>query len=538
MEAEFFTSYAIKVYISAAWVNLTPDILVNPPPRWNRGIMGNSQIDRVGSPGYLSFTLNNSVSNSAVAMGYYSPGHTNCLTGWTTGLPIRLEFVYDGLTYYKFYGRIKPDGIIVAPGMYGSRSVEVIAHDYMAQAQFHELKLLTLQENKTIDQVMPYITGNMPIEPLATSYAVGINTFPTVFDTLKTRTLAIAEMIKLANSELSAIYAKGDQTGGETLVCEKQTTRATVSRATLTSAESLLLTTGGYFLLQTGGQLLIDDTQDAIFSDAHISEGSIIGYGKNLANRIEVITYPRKVDAAATTVLWALPQEFTIAAGATKSNYVCRYRDPAGGASYVNGRNMVSPVATTDYTAGSASGLTDKTAQLTVTATYGTEAVSYNLTNNDAATIYVTKLQARGKGIYIYDAVRIVYDNAASQATHGVHTLSIDMRYQNDPAVGEQFAITVLAREKNPDWTIDRARILANRDDITMYGFLELEPGTRAAFSETVTGIDRDFFIQGYEAELTDGKYVWWMPVLQWAGSSTGLWILGTSTLGANTTLG
>jgi hypothetical protein len=199
---------------------------------------------------------------------------------------------------------------------------------------------------------------------------------------------------------------------------------------------------------------------------------------------------------------------------------------------------MVTPASTTDYTAGSASGLTDKTAQLTVTATFGTEGVSFNMTNADAATIYVTKLQVRGRGIYIYDPVKIIYDDVDSQLKHGVYTTDIDMRYQWDPAVGEVFASTVLTREADPDWTCDRAVILANKNSMTLPSFLVLEPGTRLTLSEEVTGIGRDFFIQGYEAEIVNGQYVWWYPVLQWAGASTGLWVLGVSALGANTTLG
>jgi hypothetical protein len=352
----------------------------------------------------------------------------------------------------------------------------------------------------------------------------------------------VAEAQKLANSELGAIYVIGDKAGGEVLVSEGQLTRSLITATpipkTVALSGLLLKEDGDHLLLETGGKIVLNDSRSAIFTSAELETGTDFGFGRNLANRVEVATYPRKVDASATTVLFTLQNEFTIAAGATKTGYLCRYRDPSGGASYVNGRDMVTPVSGTDYTAGSASGLTDKNAKLTVAATFGTEAVSFDLTNTDGATIYVTKLQVRGKGIYIYDPVRIVYNNSTSQAIHGVHTMNIDMRYQSDPAVGEVFADTVLDREANPDWTCDKAVILANKSGLTMYGFLRLEPGTRMTLSEEVTGVDRDFFVQGYSAEIVNAKFVRWFPVLQWAGTSSGLWILGTSTLGANTTLG
>jgi hypothetical protein len=92
------------------------------------------------------------------------------------------------------------------------------------------------------------------------------------------------------------------------------------------------------------------------------------------------------------------------------------------------------------------------------------------------------------------------------------------MKYQDDPTVGETFANTLLTRYKDPDQSFEKAVIFANRSGLTMYGFLQLEPGTRMTQSETVSGINRDFFVQGYEAEIVNGKHVWWKPVLQWSG--------------------
>jgi hypothetical protein len=190
---------------------------------------------------------------------------------------------------------------------------------------------------------------------------------------------------------------------------------------------------------------------------------------------------------------------------------------------------MVTPVSGTDYTAGSASGLTDKNAKLTVVATYGTEGVSYDLTNTDAAPIYVTKLQARGKGIYIYDAVKVIYDSATSQLEHGLLSLNADMKYQDDPTVGEFFANIVLTQSEFPALSADRAVVFANRNSMTVYGFLALEPGTKIILSESVSGIDNEFFVQGYEAEIVSGNQVWWKPILQNALLSSGPWIWDTS---------
>lgn len=544
---EYFDSYRIEVYIGSAWVDITADVFP-ASVRWNRGAMGNGPLDRVGSPGYMRFSLDNSSDNSAGLEGRYSPQHTNVLTGWTSGIKVRLCFTFETLPYYKFFGKIKPDGIQVESGSYGSRRVHVTAHDWMAQAGEHELHLMTLAENQTIEQVVPLILANMPVAPLATNYETGTSTFPTVFDTVRSRTTANAEFLKLALSELGAIYVIGDRTGGETLRVEGQLTRSLMSASDVgvTTAESgfLLAEDGTYLLAEDGTRIILDQVQTAAFTGADLLLGTSIPFGRAVYNRVEVITYPRKVDAAATTILWTLQKSFKIEAGATKSGYTCRYRDPSGGASYVNGRDMVAPVATTHYTASANEDGTgaNLTPDLSVTAIYGTEAVEYELENTGATDLWVQLLKAVGKGIYIYDAVRVVYNDAASQLIHGVRALTVDMRYQEDPAVGELFAVTILGRQADPDYTVDRAIIIANKNSISMMGFLQLEPGRRLSLSEDVTGIDRDFFVQGYEAEIigmhNGTPVVQWMPVLQWAGASSGLWVIGTSALGANTTLG
>lgn len=522
-----FDDIKFEVETSDGWIDITSDVMINPAPKWNRGIMGNSLLDRVGSPGYLSFSLDNSQYNANTTLGYYSPGSTDAMGGWTTGLPVRLSFGYEGLTFYKFYGRIKPDGLKVYPGIKEERRVDVVVGDYMAQANMHQLKLLTLSTNQRIDEVMPLIINNMPISPLSTNYETGASTFPSVFDTITSNTTAVAEWQKLSNSELGAVYVIGDDLTGEVLRSEGQNTRLAITAPQEVSKSSsdcgflLLDTTDNTdrLLLDTTDntdKLILNESQAASFTDNELYPGTEMSYGKEIINRVEVKTYPRRIDAAATTVLFTLQSEFTLGASETKTGYFGRYRDPSGGATYVNGMDMVAPT-TDDFYVETSDGA-NATTDVTLTTTYGTEGVSYDLVNNVAASRIVKTLMARGKGIYIYDAVTIVYEDLASQLKNGVRSVTVDMKYQDDPTVGELFADILLTRYKDPDIAVEKAVVFANRNPMTMFCFLQLEPGTRMTLSETVTGINRDFFIQGYEAEITNGLHVWWKPVLQWSG--------------------
>jgi hypothetical protein len=397
----------------------------------------------------------------------------------------------------------------------------VTVGDYMAQANMHQLKLLTLATNQRIDEVIPNIIANMPIAPLSTSYEAGTSTFPTIFDTITSNTTATAEFQKLSNSELGAVYVIGDDLTGEVLKNEGQGTRLAITTPQEVSVSSsdcgfLLHESGDHLLKEDGYKIIINESIAAAFTDNELYPGTEMAFGKEIINRVEVVTYPRRIDASATTVLFTLQSEFTLGASETKLNYFGRYRDPSGGATYVNGMDMVVPT-TDDFYAETSDGA-NATTDITLTATYGTEGVSYDFVNNVASSRIVKTLRARGKGIYIYDAVRIIYEDAASQLKNGVRSVVVDMKYQDDPTVGEAFANTLLTRYKDPDVSVEKAVVFANRSPMTLYGFLQLEPGTRMTLSETVTGINRDFFIQGYEAEIQNGKHVWWKPVLQWSG--------------------
>jgi hypothetical protein len=110
------------------------------------------------------------------------------------------------------------------------------------------------------------------------------------------------------------------------------------------------------------------------------------------------------------------------------------------------------------------------------------------------------------------------------------------MPYQDDPMVVDSICSAVLATEKQPYTTVDAYPLLANRSVSDMFGFLVLEPGTRAHFSEPVTGFDANFFIMGYSAKVINGKYVIWSPVLKIA-DDTDYWRLDEGELDSTTIL-
>jgi hypothetical protein len=423
--------------------------------------------------------------------------------------------------YYKYYGRIKPDGLDVEAGIYGARTVAITCGDWMWVAGQHELKTMTFAQNKRIDELVGLVSDNMPFHPLAEDFDVGVETFPTIFDMLTTRTTAMSEYYKAAMSEWGYIYAKGDLTGGETLVVENQATRTTstvVATLPITSHDGGFLlkeSDGGYVLKESdSGYIILSQVESASF-DGLMSDGMRVGYGKTQANKVNSSAYPRRVDAAATTVLWRLEKSFKINSGETITGYRGQYRDPSNPNTRVSGISMAAMVSGTDYIAsanedGSGANLT---ANLTVTPAFGTEAVIFTLTAS--ATLWIQTLQVKGKGVYTDTTIQSVIEDTVSQAIHGVIPLSLDFKYQADARKAQTYCAYVVSKEAWPRQTVDACPMWANADGTRMEGFLHLEPGTKAEFVESQSAVHTDYFIMGYSAEIFPGGYVLWNPVLK-----------------------
>lgn len=512
-----FTEIRFEVLIGTTWVNLTPDVKVSPPPQGNRGIMGNDPQAQLGDTGRLTFSLDNSHGNSAGLIGYYSPGHANCLSGWTTGLPVRLSFSYAGLTRYKWYGRIEPDGIKVIPGSKGPRRVDVTCFDFMGQAAYHRLNQVQPQTNVDIDDALDLILANMPTQPLAKEFDKTLpSSLPYLFDNLSPTTTALSEMYKLTqNHAFSYIYVKGDGIGGETMVLAGSGPFAGLI-PNVTTTNELLLETGDHLLLEDGSFLLLDESESLAFTDADILPGTEFSYGKNVFNYITLVDYPRRIDAAATTVLYSLESAQQLAHN-TSITFWGTYKDPTGVSPRTNGTNMVTPVSGTDFAAfANSDGTgTNYTANMTVTAEFFASDVKFTVTNNHATDSFYfggpsIVFQCRGKGIYLDDPARVVVSDATSITQFGVRALNFDWKYAYTGIDIASHANSALTFYKDPVTELDSLKLSANKNAKNLLAFMFWEPHQAATVTETVTGFNRQVVMQGYNFEIRDGKNVFW----------------------------
>jgi len=509
------------------WVEITKDAILDQKASY--GIFGDKPTDRVASTGSFEFILRND-SSAIWGENCYLPFSPN-FVNFKIGAAFRVKISYDGQTYVKFFGHIAR--IEVDSTSLKTSRLKITALDWFDYAAVHAVNLPSVDYNKRIDEVAQTIVSAMPIQPLSTQYYQGADVFPTVFDSVSANTKATSELAKIAISEMGYIYIKRDKTNGEQFVVESRHTRSLnkdLPKLPVGNPFSghVLLEIGDSLLLEDGGYLLLDETQDSWINSGVVSVG--VSYGDNLLNRIRVSVYPRQVDTI-EKVLFSLSSPISLAVGETKV-FKGTFRDPSGGSSKVNGIDMVVPVAFTDYrmyTNPNGTG-TEITADLDVVAQYGAEGVEYTLTNNSLMTGYVTKLQARGKGVYLYDQIEYKASDTPSISTYGEYPLKVDMKYQADTTTAVAVAKNLLQQNKEPKLVLNKISFLANQSDLLLQAFLNLDVGDLVYLADPSAGIDGYFHIQAVEYILSPGgiiQFSW--DVLDALSSSGSYWELGIS---------
>ena len=476
------------------WTDVTPDVRLSTPIPFRQGIRGSDVTDRVAAPGELSFQMDNSASNSAGLVGYYSPDHANCRLGFDVGTNVRLKLASGANTYYM---RAHVKRVSPRFGLRNERTVDVTATDYMDQLSMHKLRLIPVQLSKRNDQLVQTILDNLDIQPLNTSLGVGADTFSTALNAeTDEKTFAITALQKCMQSGMDYLYVRGNSTDGETLVYEPADTRL----LNTTSKASLVDTMSGFEVIRS---------TDKVW------------------NIVRATAYPDKYDVAAV-VLWSSNSEISINAGQS-TTVTARYRDPSGLSqrSSLYPGSEVTPVADTDYKMSSVSnnGGNNLNANLSILVEWGGNTAEVTLTNTSASTGYVNLFQLRGRGIYHYDPITTTRENEGSKYAYGDKELSFNLPYQGNVNTARDFATDILKRHFRPISDVSSVRFFANRSSALMTAALTCVIGDRVTINETVTGINSDFYINSVQYQVNPGGLLEVNWLLEPASVSQ-LWIL------------
>lgn len=463
---------AAEHYLAGLWTDVTDDIIAPAGLSLRYGIDGNGPVDRTPGPGALRFHLRNDVGNSGQTLGYYSPLHTDCRSGFGIGTLTRAVFTYAGTERSRFMGKV--ERIVPTPGKGLARNVVVDVADLATDLLDADLRNVTLQIDKTEDDLLETLFDALPIaaQPLALQLDEGLDTIPWAFHDLGAGARALAPASSLIVSTLGFLHY------GPTAIARYENRQ---QRQILESEFS------------------IDDTMVSLSVPTSLD---------GVYTHVRAVAHPKKPDpVGAATVLWSQQTDVAPAIGPGETQeFFGTYYNPDDPQMSIGGTGQITPEATTDYTfnaVADGSGV-DKTLNVTVTAEFFTSTVKWSITNNDAATVYRTKLQCRGRALY--DLAAETVESAGSQPYE--RAITIDMPYQSDIEKARGLADYVRTQYQSLTNQVDSVSFIANRSDAHMVAALECGIGERISLKETVTGLIADVFINSIRLDVTHDMLV------------------------------
>lgn len=307
---------AIKAYLDSTWEDITSDV-INTGVSAEWGMSSNKPTDFLAKTGQMRFSLKNNT-------GKYTPSGTSVISDdWKKGTKVKAVFTHNGEEWVRFYGTV--DTIRIDAGTSGERKVHVTALDWMNHASRYPLNNPAVALDKRMDEAVTTILAGMPIQPLATEFDTGANTFPTIFNDATLKTRAYSEFSKLAISEFAPIYVKKDKNNGETLRVESANTRTidtAVKQVVITAASQNVLDTSGNPILDQAGFNIVDQasTTQNIRVENTMSSMDVV-YGESLVNRITTSANPTRIDAVESN-LYTLDSPLYLVADEEKEFYV------------------------------------------------------------------------------------------------------------------------------------------------------------------------------------------------------------------------
>lgn len=248
--------------------------------------------------------------------------------------------------------------------------------------------------------------------------------------------------------------------------------------------------------------------------------------------------------------LWTHPEANTsgdapaIAAG-TSVVFWAQFPNAASATDEILVDAWTTPVATTDFTANSASngGGSDLTSDISIAVSKFDNAMKITLTNNGTVNAFITLLKARGVALVESDALRIEnqIDTSASKTAFGEHTFPLPGKFIPTSSEAQDFTDFLAGVYENPI-PILTLSFSATRDSAHLTEALTLDVSNRitlSAVGNSDLGISEDFFVENMRHKVSKGgtEHLVSLDISPVSGFS-GFWILGTSGLGVDTRLG
>jgi hypothetical protein len=491
--ATYPDTVTIEYYNGTQWVDISSYVVSDL--KGNQGF--EDAFDRVAYLGLLELQLDNR-DGLFMPMGGDAIRGLPTLTGFNKGAKIRVSVTVGTYDKVVWIGRI--DSLDADDGIWEEQRVRLLAVDWLEVASRFPMKGSDILLDKNINEAMESLLARMSIQPEDTDIDTGTVTFPAVFEDVKDKTKAIAEINKLTLSELGYTYLLMDGTLRVEDSSARKGTRA-LDRVPLYSLENLLLLDGDDFFLLDGDTLLLNETEEAQLTLS--AEKLDIVLKNAVINRGDVRAYPVRTDTSLVNV-FRLGSPLFIPAGQTVT-FTGHYTNPTGGET-IQATNQQPPVATTDYLMNDLPDGTGNniTSSLAVTAVYYGDVVEYSLTNfHTAYDGYVTRLYARGYGVYYDTPISAVYEDEESINSQGDTVFELSQKYKRDTYDALVLAKSTVEEYKNPKLRITSAKFKANVNESHMMAFLYLDVGSLISIYENKSGITKHYYILSRNFTIT-----------------------------------
>lgn len=523
-------SMSTQIMVSGAWVDISAYRVGDVEMDW--GIMGVMPADRMAKIGGMKLLLNNND-------GLFTPNGSNAMTGFEKGAKIKFVITYGRQSYTRFKGKISKIGLPYKAGNISIVPIEV--SDWFRSASKQRITAQGIEANITTAEATMALLEHMSLQPDALDIREGTEQIDAFFTNLQPKSTVYSELSNLSLTEFSYIYLRKDKQFGETLVVESRHSRVGVQVSQIpTPLNDLnwLTTENGVALLASENEVILADSMSEMQFQA-MQEADIV-YGETLINEISVRANPTRTDES-LEVLFSLDEPIQISAGQNLLDFRVSYKNPTGGTERVNGTNMQTPAATTDYLLfanrdGTGANLT---ANLSVTVEYGSAGAIYRITNTGGASGWITKLQARGYPVYLENPIEYVITDQASIDTFELSPYEIDNKYQSNTSVSETIATSVLNQNKSNLVTIQRINLCANTNSYMMTAFLTLDIGDLIPVINSQYELESNRFIQSVKVKIKPGGVIWfeWGLVDGFLANETywELEVVGRSELGETT---
>lgn len=369
------------------------------------------------------------------------------------------------LEQIKFIGTLT--SVRPAPGLFEHPAVEIEAQDWIGYLSNQELGIIQVASTKRADEALTTAMANFAIAPEGTDFGTGVETFLLVFNTDTPETSMANFFQKMCRNELGRVYTKGNGT----IVFEKRNVRSLITYADFEIDSVMTEVTPSY------ERTSIFNIFEAKFSPMDASVNP------------DVQIWDLKVAEYFGGVIPA------IAAGETLV-FKCPFTDPALNTG-ISAINVVDPIEVIEFGSVADFESNDMIGDLVQGQDIGANLTVVTLENTHVTdTGYLNDLQIYGRALYAYGSKTVEARNQASiDSGLGEKRFTLRLEHIVDEPAALVILNILLAQYKTQRLKLRGLKVLANQTAELRAGLIGAEVSTRFTLAESVTGIDRDLYI-------------------------------------------